>query len=116
MLLIKIGDNYFEPSYCLHTYSRATDGPGRILSYTTQSYLENFFCKKINDNTFDNFYKSSSKFKDLTRFFLKQSLDDKGFELDYISKRTKINLNELKKYFFSSKKILKLIKLKKFAI
>lgn len=108
-----IGDNYFEPSYCLHTYSRATNGPGRILSYTTQSYLENFFGKKINDNTFDNFYKSSSKFKDLTRFFLKQSLDDKGFELDYISKRTKINLKELKKYFFSSKKNLKINQIKK---
>ena len=37
-----VGSSYYEPSYCVHTYSRATDGPGRILSYTTRSYLEIF--------------------------------------------------------------------------
>ena len=36
-----VGSNYYEPSYCLHTYSRATEGPGKILSYTTRSYIEN---------------------------------------------------------------------------
>ena len=35
-----VGSSYFEPSYCLHTYSRATNGPGKILSYTTKSNLE----------------------------------------------------------------------------
>ena len=38
-----VGSNYYEPSYCLHTYSRATDGPGKILSYTTKSNIETFF-------------------------------------------------------------------------
>ena len=38
-----VGSNYYEPSYCLHTYSRATEGPGKILSYTTRSYIENLF-------------------------------------------------------------------------
>ena len=36
-----VGSSYFEPSFCRHTYSRATDGLGRILSYTTRSNLEN---------------------------------------------------------------------------
>ena len=46
-----VGSSYFEPSYCLHTYSRATNGPGRILSYTTRSYLENLLGNKLNDNS-----------------------------------------------------------------
>ena len=50
-----VGSSYFEPSYCLHTYSRATDGPGKILSYTTKSNLENLFGEKLNDQSFKNF-------------------------------------------------------------
>lgn len=33
------GDSYFEPSFCPHTYSLATDVPARILSYTGTSPL-----------------------------------------------------------------------------
>ncbi len=93
-----VGDNYFEPSYCLHTYSRATDGPGRILSYTTTSNVEDIFTKKLNDDSFNNFIKLS-KNKNFKRGLLLQSLQDKGFELDYVSKKTKISLSLLKKYF-----------------
>lgn len=93
-----VGDNYFEPSYCLHTYSRATDGPGRILSYTTTSHIENLFTKKLNDESFNNLFKIS-KNKNFKRSLLKQTLEDKGYELGYISKNTKINLSQLKKYF-----------------
>jgi len=93
-----VGDNYFEPSYCLHTYSRATDGPGRILSYTTTSHVEDLFSKKLNDDSFNNFLKLS-KNKNFKRNLLKQTLEDKGFELNYISKNTKISLSKLNNYF-----------------
>ena len=93
-----VGDNYFEPSYCLHTYSRATDGPGRILSYTTTSHVEDLFTKKLNDDSFNNFLKLS-KNKNFKRNLLLQTLEDKGFELEYISKNIKISLVKLKNYF-----------------
>ncbi len=96
-----VGDNYFEPSYCLHTYSRATDGPGRILSYTTTSHIEDLFTKKLNDESFNNFLKVS-KNKNFKRSLLMQTLEDKGYELGYISKSTKIPLSKLKKYFKNS--------------
>ncbi|WP_185995753.1 cupin domain-containing protein [Nocardioides campestrisoli] len=35
------GDSYYEPSFCPHTYSRVTDEPARILSYTGASPLAN---------------------------------------------------------------------------
>jgi len=93
-----VGDNYFEPSYCLHTYSRATDRPGRILSYTTTSNVEDLFTKKLNDESFNNFSKLSQN-KNFKRSLLLQTLEDKGYELEYISKNTKISLVKLKNYF-----------------
>ena len=93
-----VGDNYFEPSYCLHTYSRATDGPGRILSYTTTSHVEELFSKKLNNESFNNFLKLSQN-KNFKRSLLQQTLVDKGYELSYISKNTKIPLSKLKSYF-----------------
>ncbi len=93
-----VGDNYFEPSYCLHTYSRATNGPGRILSYTTTSHVEDLFTKKLNDDSFNNFLKLS-KNNNFKRNLLFQTLKDKGYELSYVSKNTKIPLSKLHKYF-----------------
>ncbi len=101
-----VGDNYFEPSYCLHTYSRATDGPGRILSYTTTSHVESLFSKKLNDNSFDNFIKLSKQ-KNFKRSILKQTLEDKGFELSYLAKNTKISLKSLKNFFNNSSNLTK---------
>jgi hypothetical protein len=101
-----VGDNYFEPSYCLHTYSRATDGPGRILSYTTTSHVEELFSKKLNDESFNNFLKLSQK-KNFKRSLLQQTLEDKGYELSYISKNTKISLPKIKSYFKNKSDITK---------
>ena len=35
-----ISDTYVEPTYCPHSYSRATDNNSQILSYTAKSPLE----------------------------------------------------------------------------
>ena len=93
-----VGDNYFEPSYCLHTYSRATNGPGRILSYTTTSHIEDLFTKKLNEESFKNFTKLFKK-KNFKRNLLFQTLQDKGFELSYLSKYSNLPLKKLKNYF-----------------
>jgi len=37
-----MGDSYVEPAFCPHTYSRASDEPAQILSYTVKSNLESF--------------------------------------------------------------------------
>lgn len=107
-----VGSNYYEPSYCLHTYSRATNGPGKILSYTTASNTEKLFDSKLNENSFN----SLSKFVDPdkpNRSFLYQDILNRGFDLETISKKTKISMNILKKYFqkkgsLSSEKLKKI--------
>ena len=83
-----VGDNYYEPSYCLHTYSRATDGPGKILSYTTVSHIEKIFRDKINDDSFSNLIQNfkGNYFNNL----LHQSLIDKGYDFNFVSKKLKI--------------------------
>lgn len=97
-----VGDNYYEPSYCLHTYSRATKGPGQILSYTTVSHIEKIFKDKINDDSFKNFSKNlgNNYFKNL----LYQSLIDKGFDDNYVSKKIKISKQKIINFFKSNSK------------
>jgi len=106
-----VGSNYYEPSYCLHTYSRATDGPGKILSYTTKSNIESLFDSKLNQNSFKNFSKVLSK-KNPNRSFLYQDILNRGHDLKSISKKTKISLIKIKKYF-SNKSTLSLKELNK---
>ena len=80
-----VGDNYFEPSYCLHTYSRATNGPGKILSYTTKSYLENLLSDKLNDQAFKNFINLNKNYK-FNRQMLKQEIFNRGYSFKELSK------------------------------
>ena len=93
-----VGSNYYEPSYCLHTYSRATNGPGKILSYTTKSNIENLFDTKLNENSFKNLRKSLDTDKP-NRYFLLQDILNRGFDLENISKKSKIPLKKIKNYF-----------------
>ena len=93
-----VGSSYYEPSYCVHTYSRATDGPGRILSYTTRSYLEILLGKKLNNNSFNNFIKSIDGLK-INRYLFKQDIIAKGYSFEEISKKARIALKKIEKYF-----------------
>ncbi len=106
-----VGSNYYEPSYCLHTYSRATDGPGKILSYTTRSNIENLFDSKFNENSFKNMSKILYTDKP-NRSFLLQDILNRGFNLETISKKTKISLKKIKNYF-NKKNNLSFLDLKK---
>lgn len=107
-----VGSNYFEPSYCLHTYSRATDKPGKILSYTTKSNIENLFGSKLNENSFNNL-KKKLNIKNPNRTFLEEDILNKGYSLEYISSKTKISLKKLKNYFKDNKYKLSVPEIKK---
>ena len=93
-----VGSSYYEPSYCLHTYSKATNGPGRILSYTTKSNLENLLGKKLNDNSFNNFVNSIDGIK-TNRYLFRQDIIGKGYSFEELSKKTKIKLKKIQNYF-----------------
>ncbi len=98
-----VGDNYFEPSYCLHTYSRATNGPGKILSYTTKSYVENLLSDKLNDQAFKNFIKSNKKSK-FNRQMLKQEIFNRGYSFKELSKSTGVQFKLINDYFSKTNK------------
>ncbi len=99
-----VGSNYYEPSYCLHTYSRASNGPGRILSYTTKSYTEKLFYSKLNENSFNALSDKIDPDKP-NRSFLMQDILNRGFDLKSISLKTKIPLSKLKSHFSYKKKL-----------
>ena len=107
-----VGSNYFEPSYCLHTYSRATNKPGKILSYTTKSNIENLFGSKLNENSFNNFKKKLNT-KNPNRTFLEEDISNKGYPIEYISKKTKIPIQKIKNYFKNNKNKLSISEIKK---
>lgn len=59
-----VGDSYFEPSYCKHSYSLVSnEKPARILSYTAFNDLAEFkkqammSCDVVKTNLYDNYYK-----------------------------------------------------------
>ncbi len=100
-----IGSSYFEPSFCTHTYSRATDGPGRIISYTTRSNIENLLSTKLNKNSYKNLYKIN-KNKIINRTLLKLEIETKGFSLEDISKKINVSLKQIKEFFHNKNKNL----------
>tara|TARA_B100001057_G_C22858455_1_gene953545 strand:+ start:2448 stop:3761 length:1314 start_codon:yes stop_codon:yes gene_type:complete len=101
-----VGDSYFEPSYCLHTYSRSSDKPGKILSYTTKSNLENLVSEKLNDNSFNKFVNNISN-NNINRSILKQEISDKGYDISTISKISKIKIAKINSYFKNKSKLSK---------
>lgn len=108
-----VGSSYFEPSYCLHTYSRATNGPGKILSYTTKSNLESLLNNKLNDNSFENFAKSLEN-KKPNRVMLKDDIQNKGYEIQEVAKKTKISVKKINNFINNkTKNILSTKELKK---
>jgi len=101
-----IGDTYVEPTYCPHSYSRATDNNSQILSYTAKSPLEKLI-KNLNNWSKSN-YKTlinKIKFNNIRRLILKFYLDNKGVDLKYLSKLINKKVKNLD-YILKNKKIL----------
>lgn len=108
-----VGSSYFEPSFCKHSYSQCGEGLGRIISYTTKSFIENLSNGKLNNESYKGLLKNLDNFS-TNRAILKMEAQNKGYSINFIHKKTKISKLRLKNFFNNKKnkydqKILKKI-------
>ena len=109
-----IGDTYVEPTYCPHSYSRATEHNSQILSYTAKSPLEKFI-KNLNNwskSNYENLIKNI-KSKNPRVSILKLYLDNKGVDLKYLSQKIKVKVKTLEQIINNKRVLIKTCKLLK---
>ena len=109
-----IGDTYVEPTYCPHSYSRATEYNSQILSYTVKSPLEKFI-KNLNNwskSNYENLIKNI-KSKNPRVSILKLYLDNKGVDLKYLSQKIKVKVKTLEQIINNKSVLIKTCKLLK---
>ena len=101
-----IGDTYVEPTYCPHSYSRATNINSKILSYTAKSPLEQFI-KNLNGWSDERYSKMIKNLKlyNFRASILNFYLNNHGIEIKYLSKLIKVKVNSVNQ-IISDKKIL----------
>lgn len=101
-----IGDTYVEPTYCPHSYSRATNMNSKILSYTAKSPLEQFI-KNLNGWSDERYSKMIKNLKlyNFRASILNFYLNNHGIEIKYLSKLIKVKVNSVNQ-IISDKKIL----------
>ena len=109
-----IGDTYVEPTYCPHSYSRATKMNSKILSYTAKSPLEKFI-KNLNGWSDERYSKliKNLKLYDFRASILNFYLNNHGIEIKYLSKLIKIKINNVNHIVNNKKILLKTCKLLK---
>ncbi len=103
-----IGDTYVEPTYCPHSYSRATSYNSQILSYTAKSPLEKLV-KNLNNWPKENYKNLINNLRsgDIRKSILRLYLDNKGVTLNYLSKSIKIKINNLDQILNNKIKLIK---------
>ena len=109
-----IGDTYVEPTYCPHSYSRATEHNSQILSYTAKSPLEKFI-KNLNNwskSNYENLIKNI-KSKNPRVSILKLYLDNKGVDLKYLSQKIKVKIKTLEQIINNKSVLIKTCRLLK---
>ena len=109
-----IGDTYVEPTYCPHSYSRATEHNSQILSYTAKSPLEKFI-KNLNNwskSNYENLIKNIRS-KNLRVSILKLYLDNKGVDLKYLSQKIKLKIKSLEQIINNKSVLIKTCRLLK---
>ena len=109
-----IGDTYVEPTYCPHSYSRATEHISQILSYTAKSPLEKFI-KNLNNwskSNYENLIKNI-KSKNPRVSILKLYLDNKGVDLKYLSQKIKVKVKTLEQIINNKRVLIKTCRLLK---
>ena len=106
-----IGDSYVEPTYCPHSYARATDENSQILSYTAKSPIEKLV-KNLNNWSSNNYKKLMINFqsKDIRSSILKLYLDNKGVSLKYLSKSINLKITGPNQILKNKKILLKVCK------
>ena len=109
-----IGDTYVEPTYCPHSYSRATEHNSQILSYTAKSPLEKFI-KNLNNwskSNYENLIKNIRS-KNPRVSILKLYLDNKGVDLKYLSQKIKLKIKSLEQIINNKSVLIKTCRLLK---
>ena len=109
-----IGDTYVEPTYCPHSYSRATEHNSQILSYTAKSPLEKFI-KNLNNwskSNYENLIKNIRS-KNPRVSILKLYLDNKGVDLKYLSQKIKVKIKTLEQIINNKSVLIKTCRLLK---
>ena len=109
-----IGDTYVEPTYCPHSYSRATEHNSQILSYTAKSPLEKFI-KNLNNwskSNYENLIKNIWS-KNPRVSILKLYLDNKGVDLKYLSQKIKVKIKTLEQIINNKSVLIKTCRLLK---
>ena len=103
-----IGDTYLEPTYCPHTYSRATDKNSQILSYTAKSPVEELI-KNLNKWSIENYkhFIKNINSKDIRLPILSFYLDNMGIDIKYLSKRVNFKIKNLSQIIRNKKILLK---------
>ena len=106
-----IGDTYVEPTYCPHSYSRATDENSQILSYTAKSPIEKLV-KNLNNWSSNNYKKLMNNFQssDMRSTILNFYLDNKGLSLKYLSKHINVKINNSNQIIKNKKILLRVCK------
>ena len=101
-----IGDTYVEPTYCPHTYSRATDYNSQILSYTAKSPIEKLV-KTLNGWSIESYKNFLNRIdnKDIRISVLNLYMDNKAMDIKYLSKKINHDFKNLKQ-IINNKKIL----------
>lgn len=109
-----IGDTYVEPTYCPHSYSRATDENSQILSYTAKSPIEKVV-KNLNNWSINNYKKLMNNFQsnDIRSTILDLYLDNNGLSLKYLSKYIDVKINNSNQIIKNKKILTKVCKLLK---
>lgn len=109
-----IGDTYVEPTYCPHSYSRATDKNSQILSYTAKSPLEKFLnnLNSLGKSSYLNMIQNL-KVKNSRTSILKLYLNNRGINLNYLSKLLNKKIKKLDQIISDKKALIKTCKILK---
>ena len=106
-----IGDTYVEPTYCPHSYSKATDNNSQILSYTAKSPLEKLI-KNLNNWSNTNYKNlmNNIQSKDIRTSILNFYLNNKGISIQYLAKSINFKISNVSQIIKDKKILLKTCK------
>ena len=106
-----IGDTYVEPTYCPHSYSRATDNNSQILSYTAKSPLEKLI-KNLNNWSNTNYKNlmNNIQSKDIRTSILNFYLNNKGISIKYLAKSINFKITNTSQIIKNKEILLKTCK------
>ena len=109
-----IGDTYVEPTYCPHSYSRATDKNSQILSYTAKSPLEKVI-KNLNNWSNENYKNLTNKIKskDIRTSILNFYLNNRGVSINHLTKSINLKVKNLNQIIRNKKVLSKTCRLLK---